>query len=163
MLPGPILTVLTRVSRYQVQSKTSLHLTSRLPRAWHLPFCRKNECAVFPGATVGKNMYPSLGGSPFKYHVLCVLFCLLCDMSHVPSEAWGRGCGRFSLVGLARGGAPGARSAGARPVQLRPHPGHVLLRPRHPSRRGGVHNLFMDFMIISCRLGSVSVFAAWLF
>ena len=65
MLPGPILTVLTRVSRYQVQSKTSLHLTSRLPRAWHLPLCPKNECAIFR-VHGGENMSPSLGGSPFK-------------------------------------------------------------------------------------------------
>ena len=54
MLPGPILTVSTRVSRYQVQSKTSLHLTSHLtwllalsPRAWHLPFRPETEYAVF--------------------------------------------------------------------------------------------------------------------
>ena len=66
MLPGPILTVSTRVSRYQVQSKTSLHLTSRLPRAWHLPFCPKDECAIFR-VHDGKNMSPSLGGSPFKF------------------------------------------------------------------------------------------------
>ena len=54
MLPGPILTVLTRVSSYQAQSKTSFHLTSRLTcplalssRAWHLPFRPETECAVF--------------------------------------------------------------------------------------------------------------------
>ena len=68
MLPEPILTVLTRVSRYQVQSKTSLHLTSRLPRAWHLPFCPKNECAIFR-VHIGKNMSPSLlvwAAQPFQ-------------------------------------------------------------------------------------------------
>ena len=59
MLPGPIFTVSTRVSRYQVQSKTSLHLTSHLtwpialsPRAWHL----------------GKNYFHSLGVSPFRFN-----------------------------------------------------------------------------------------------
>ena len=69
MLPEPILTVSTRVSRYQVQSKTSLHLTSSLPRAWHLPFCPKNECTGFR-VHGGENnafssMRASMGGSPF--------------------------------------------------------------------------------------------------
>ena len=64
MLPGPILTVSTRVSRYQVQSKTSLHLTSHLtwllalsPRAWHLPFRPETEYAVFR-VVGGKTLFP---------------------------------------------------------------------------------------------------------
>ena len=67
MLPEPILTVSTRVSRYQVQSKTSLHLTSSLPRTWHLPFCPKNECAGFRVHGGKNNAFSSMGGSPFKF------------------------------------------------------------------------------------------------
>ena len=72
MLPGPILTVLTRVSSYQAQSKTSLHLASRLAyplalssRAWHLPFRPETECAVFRVAG-GKNHFEH-GRQPFKF------------------------------------------------------------------------------------------------
>ena len=70
MLPELILTVSTRVSRYQVQSKTSLHLTSSLPRAWHLPFCPKNECAGFRVHGGKNNAFSSMGGSPFKFVLL---------------------------------------------------------------------------------------------
>ena len=75
MLPGPILTVLTRVSSYQAQSKTSLHLTSRLAcplalssRAWHLPFRPETECAVFRVAG-GKNHFEH-GRQPFKFKLV---------------------------------------------------------------------------------------------
>ena len=72
MLPGPILTVLTRVSSYQAQSKTSLQLTSRLTcplalssRTWHLPFRPETECAVF--WVVGGKHHFEHGRQPFKY------------------------------------------------------------------------------------------------
>ena len=72
MLPGPIFNVLTRVSSYQAQSKTPLHLTSRLacppalsPRAWRLPFRPEAECAVF-WVVGGKKLFPQLGRQPFQ-------------------------------------------------------------------------------------------------
>ena len=90
MLPGPIFTVSTRVSRYQVQSKTSLHLTSHLtwpialsPRAWHL----------------GKNYFHSLGGSPFRYSVkrpegLTPMLKMMFSTGHPENRTFGLGTER---------------------------------------------------------------------
>ena len=76
MLPGPHSHCLDpRFAIYQVQSKTSLHLTSRLTcplalssRAWHLPFRPETEYAVFQ--VVGGKHHFEHGrqrGQPFRF------------------------------------------------------------------------------------------------
>ena len=54
-----------RAIRSNPRPHFTLSVISRLPRAWHLPFRPKDECAIFR-VHDGKNMSPSLGGSPFK-------------------------------------------------------------------------------------------------
>ena len=137
MLPGPILTVLTRVSSYQAQSKTSFHLTSRLTcplalssRAWHLPFRPETECAVF--RVVGRKNHFEHWRQPFRNQVILDAEGVLDPLAHwTPATWWSGASGRIY------GHASRSRTAGpARRVRrptAAPATSHARMDPIAPS------------------------------